>query len=56
MAEKARLYGDISPRHEADFMLIKGVYGCRTNGEALEAMIDKILPVAKKELQNKSVK
>lgn len=46
---KIRLYGDISPEHEADFIFIKGVYGCKSNGEALEKMIEKLSPEARKE-------
>ena len=44
-----RLYGDISPEHEKDFLFIKGVYGCKNNGEALEKMIETVNPQARKE-------
>jgi len=56
MAEKVRLYGDISPKHNKDFLLIRGVYGCTNNGDALEKMIETALPVARKEAARKSVK
>jgi hypothetical protein len=46
---KIRLYGDVSPDHENDFIFIKGVYGCKNNGEALEKMIEIVSPLARKE-------
>lgn len=46
---QVRIYGDISPEHEADFLFIKGVYGCKSNGEALEKIIEKTTPLARKE-------
>lgn len=50
-AEKGmiRLYGDISPKHEADFLLIKGVFGCKSNGEALERIITMVIPEARRQ-------
>lgn len=52
-----RLYGDISPDHERDFLFIKGVYGCKSNGDALEKMIEKLTPLVRKEAASrKSVK
>ena len=44
-----RLYGDISPDHEKDFLFIKGVYGCKSNGDAIEKMIETVSPIARKE-------
>ena len=44
-----RLYGDISPEHEKDFLFIKGVYGVKNNGEALEKMIETVTPLVRKE-------
>ena len=41
---KIRIYGEISHRHEADFLLIKGVLGCKNNGEVLQQMIDRLAP------------
>jgi len=52
--EKVRLYGDVTPRHEADFMLIKGVFRCRNNGDALERMIELVVPTARKLATKKS--
>lgn len=46
---KVRLYGDISPAHETDFLFIKGVFGCKTNGDAMEKMIERLTPQVKKE-------
>lgn len=46
---KVRLYGDISPAHETDFLFIKGVFGCKTNGDAMEKMIERLTPRVKKE-------
>lgn len=46
---KIRIYGEISPQHESDFLLIKGVLGCKNNGEAFEAMIDKLAPQLRKQ-------
>ena len=48
-----RIYGDISLKHDADFMLIKGVYGCRNNGEALERIIEIAAPIARKGVSKK---
>lgn len=50
MSDKIRLYGDISPGHESSFLFIKGVYGCKNNGEALEIMIDRLTPEIRKEV------
>ena len=54
MDEKIRIYGDISPKHEGDFLLIKGVFQCRNNGEAFEKLIDEVLPLARKKAARKS--
>lgn len=51
---KIRVYGDISPQREADFMLIKGVFGCKNNGDALERIIELVVPVARKQATKKS--
>lgn len=48
--ETIRLYGDVSERHEKDFLFIKGVFGCKNNGEVLEKMIDKVTPIVQKEI------
>lgn len=45
-----RIYGDISPEHEHAFLFIKGAFGCKNNGEALEVMIDKLAPQVRKEI------
>jgi len=47
--EKVRLYGDVSERHEADFLFIKGVYGFKNNGDTLEKMIETLTPIARRE-------
>jgi len=44
---KIRIYGDISLEHEADFLFIKGVFGCKSNGEAIEKMIEMLTPQAR---------
>ena len=44
-----RLYGDISTKHEEKFLFIKGCLAAKSNGEALEAIIDRIEPVIRKE-------
>jgi hypothetical protein len=49
LPDKIRLYGDISSKHESDFLFIKGAFGCKNNGEALEKMIEKVLPIVRKE-------
>lgn len=55
--DKIRVYGDISDSHEKAFLFIKGVYGCRNNGDAMEKMIEIVTPLAKKEAaKSKSVK
>lgn len=54
MSNPVRIYGDVSAEHEAEFMLIKGVYGCRNNGEALEKMIELVAPDARKLAAKKS--
>ena len=51
---KIRLYGDISPQHERDFIFIKGVYGCKNNGEVWEKMIEIVSPMARKEAANRT--
>lgn len=56
MPNKIRLYGDISPGHEIDFLFIKGVFGCKNNGDALEKMIEKLTPQLRKEAVNSSRK
>lgn len=53
MSEKVRLYGDVSPNHESDFLFIKGVFGCKNNGEALEKMIEKLTPQVRKEVASR---
>lgn len=50
MAEKIRIYGDVSPKHEGNFRLIKGLFKCKNNNDTMEKMIEKVLPIAKKEL------
>jgi hypothetical protein len=47
---KNRLYGDVSVDHERDFLFIRGVYGCKNNGDALEKIIELALPLARKEV------
>lgn len=47
---KTRLYGDVSPDHESDFLFIKGVFGVKSNGDCLEKMIDKLMPIIRKEM------
>ena len=49
MPNKLRLYGDISSKHESDFLFIKGAFGCKSNGEALEKMIEKLIGPVRKE-------
>ncbi len=49
MADKIRLYGDISPNHESNFLFIKGAFGCKNNGEVLEIMIEKLIGPVRKE-------
>lgn len=57
MADKIRVYGDITDGHEKAFLFIKGVYGCKSNGDAMEKMIEIVEPIAKKEAaKSKSVK
>jgi len=54
---KTRLYGDISPNHESNFLFIKGALGCKSNGEALERMIEKLIgPIRKEAASVKGVK
>lgn len=48
MSVVVRIYGDISTDHEADFMIIKAVHGCRNNGEAIEKLIEIAIPEARK--------
>lgn len=52
MPNTKRIYGDISPKHESDFLFIKGAFGCKNNGEALEKMIDRLTPQVRKEAAN----
>lgn len=54
MSDKVRIYGDVSQKNESDFLLIKGVYGCKSNGETLEKMIETVIPIARKEASKKS--
>ena len=49
MSDKVRIYGDVSPQHESAFLFIKGALGCKNNGEALEQMIERVMPGLKKE-------
>lgn len=42
---QVRLYGEISEAHEKDFRFIKGFFGCKNNGEALQKMIAQIVPI-----------
>jgi len=51
---KIRIYGDISPDHEAEFLFIKGALGCKNNGEALEKVIDAISPQVRKAAASRS--
>ena len=53
MPDKIRIYGDVSPSHESDFLFIKGVYGCKNNGEVFEKMIEKLTPQVRKEITNR---
>ncbi len=53
MSDKIRLYGDVSPKHEKDFLFIKGVIGCKNNGDALEKMIEKLTPLVRKDLASR---
>lgn len=49
MPNKIRIYGDISPKHESDFLFIKGAFACKNNGEVLEKMIERLTPQVRKE-------
>lgn len=49
MPNKIRIYGDISPNHESNFLFIKGAFGCKNNGEVLEKMIEKLIGPVRKE-------
>ena len=46
MPEKIRIYGDVSKAHEDQFLFIKGLFACKSNGEAFEQLIDIVYPVA----------
>lgn len=48
-----RLFGEVSEDHEQNFMLIKGALGAKTNGEVLEALIDRVTPTIKREIASK---
>ncbi|NIV97902.1 hypothetical protein GWN26_01615 [Candidatus Saccharibacteria bacterium] len=56
MPDKIRLYGDVSPEHETKFLFIKGAFGCKNNGEALEIMIERLTPQIRKEISSGKVK
>ncbi len=56
MPDKIRLYGDISLKHESNFLFIKGAFGCKNNGEVLEKMIERLTPQVRKEAANISRK
>lgn len=45
-----KLFCDISEEHEKAFMLIKGALGAKTNGEALERIIERTMPGIRKEV------
>lgn len=49
MSNKIRIYGDISSKHESDFLFIKGAFACKNNGEVLEKMIERLTPQVRKE-------
>lgn len=44
------LHGDVSDKHAADFLFIKGAFGCKNTGEVFEIIIDRVTSTIKKEV------
>ena len=50
----AKITCNVSEKHEKNFFLIKGALGAKNNGEALGAIVDRVLPAIKKEIAAKT--
>lgn len=51
--QKEKLFTEISGEHVKKFLVIKGAYGAKSNGEALERLIDVQYPTVVRSLKTK---